>query len=73
MNASKALAAKIADELFTSRDGKRADRLVFELPSREPWGGWSHAAATHRIEKILQEGADSSFGGRPFSRNPRWP
>ena len=50
---NRALAAKIAADLFTSGDGKRANRLHFILESGEVWGGWSEPAAATLIEKAL--------------------
>jgi hypothetical protein len=51
---ARALAAKIAAALFTSGDGKRAERLVFQLGSGEDWGGWSEPAAANYIAKIIE-------------------
>lgn len=48
------LAIEIARQLFTSGDGKRACRLVFQLESKETWGGWSEPAACQHIKRVLE-------------------
>ena len=48
------LAAEIARQLFTSGDGKRACCLVFQLESKETWGGWSEAAACQHIKRVIE-------------------
>lgn len=50
---NKPIALKIAADLFTSGDGKHADRLIFHLPSGEDWGGWSEPAVASRIEDLI--------------------
>lgn len=52
-----AIAAAIADDLFTSGQGKQASRLVLENPlyptSGRDFGGWGKVPAADRIAKSL--------------------
>ena len=56
------LAEQIADELFTTGDGKRADRLVLTLdgPPRRDLGGWSRRAVLDRLAAILKRARASA-------------
>ncbi len=52
----RALAAKIARDLFTNGNGQRVARLVLEPEDTHidgGLGGWSEVAVAHRIESIL--------------------
>ncbi len=63
-NPTRRLAAKIARELFTDYDGKRASRLAMKHgPSgKEKEGaGWCEKAVADRIEKRLLRAAKRSI------------
>lgn len=51
--ALQALAAEIADDLFTNGSGQKSTRLVMELPDGKDGGGWCHQALTSRVAKHL--------------------
>jgi hypothetical protein len=50
---NRQLACKIAEDLFTNGAGKRAQRLVLEMPDLRNGGGWIESAVTSVIEKHL--------------------
>lgn len=52
--AIRALAEKIAADLFTDGNDEVAQRLVLELPGGRNGGGWAAGPAVDRIEKILR-------------------
>lgn len=51
--ATRELANRIAEKLFTNGWGKRAERLVLELPDGSDGGGWCEKSAAHEIERVL--------------------
>lgn len=51
----KNLAKRIARNLFTSGDGRRAKRLVMEFGIETlPGSGWGEAAAADHVLKLLE-------------------
>jgi len=50
----RALARRIATDLFTNGLGQFADRLVLELPGKVDGGGWNFTSAIDRIERALK-------------------
>jgi hypothetical protein len=54
---NKQLACEIAKHLFTNGAGKRAQRLVLELPNLQDGGGWCEAAVVDVIEDHLNAAA----------------
>lgn len=55
----RALAERIARDLFTNGGGERAQRFVLELPDGRNGGGWIEAAAADRIEDALARHMES--------------
>jgi NTP pyrophosphatase (non-canonical NTP hydrolase) len=51
------LANRIAEALFNS-NGKTADRLVFQLPDKSDFGGWSQPVVERFVRDILIEELD---------------
>lgn len=51
---ARKLATEIADELFTSRVGTRAVRLVLEGENKRDLGGWGKDAVIARLTRWLQ-------------------
>lgn len=54
---TKALAQKIAKDLFTDGMGRHAQRLVMEIEGVTNGSGWSEAAVANVIKKHLDEQA----------------
>lgn len=51
-----AVAARIADYLFTNGAGQKAKRLVLELEENGMYGGgWCRQAVVNAVERILKE------------------
>jgi len=52
---AREIAMQLADDLFTDGWGNKAQRLVMELASGKPGGGWCHAAVVDRLAKGLEQ------------------
>lgn len=63
---TRAMAEKIADELFTDGDGKHAKRLVMEIEAKLNGSGWwCKGAVVDRIIALLSEPEPPKRAKRP--------